>query len=365
MRPTSMATIALVLPVAVHAAKIRVPQDQPTIQAAVDAAQSGDQVLVSKGTYAEVVVVDGRQGITIKGKGKPVLGGGGGIPLSILNAIDVTVDGLTIDGSPDQGLLIAESTGVEVRRCTVRNATNGIRVEGGRGHVIEKNRVEDVGNDGIDFDDLDGTITPVVDSAVRKNRVERVGDDGIELKGSGHLAEKNHVVLAAEDGIGSDDGSANIVIQKNKVERSGETGISVDGSGHRVLKNKMTDSGDEGIQVRGDDHVIEKNKIDRTTDDGIDVENAAGNTLRRNKVKNAGDAGIEVGETDEPGETTDNLLEQNKVTGSANAGLLVSDGANTFRKNKVKKSGTFDLLDDSMTGTNVYERNKFGTEQIL
>ena len=45
---------------AADAATIRVPVDQPTIQAAIDAAATGDTVLVSSGTYTEQIDFRGK-----------------------------------------------------------------------------------------------------------------------------------------------------------------------------------------------------------------------------------------------------------------------------------------------------------------
>lgn len=56
------ATFAAALALAtltVEAATLRVPQEYATIQAAVDAAASGDTVLVGPGTYVENVIIHG------------------------------------------------------------------------------------------------------------------------------------------------------------------------------------------------------------------------------------------------------------------------------------------------------------------
>jgi hypothetical protein len=42
---------------------------------------------------------------------------------------------------------------------------------------------------------------------------------------------------------------------------------------------------------------------------------------------------------------------------------VVADGGNTFRKNRAAESGVFDLVDTAGPGANVYEKNKFGTQQ--
>ena len=55
-------------------ATLRVPQDYPTIQAAVESARPGDEVVISPGTYGGGVFVD--KDLTLRGEGEVILAGG-------------------------------------------------------------------------------------------------------------------------------------------------------------------------------------------------------------------------------------------------------------------------------------------------
>lgn len=76
---------------------LRVPQDYPSIQAAVDAASAGDTVLVKSGTYFESVRL--KSGIRLLGSGATwtILDGGGvaGKLVDFSGATDVVVEGFT------------------------------------------------------------------------------------------------------------------------------------------------------------------------------------------------------------------------------------------------------------------------------
>ncbi len=50
---------AVVLATNAHAAIINVPGDQPTIQAGINAAVNGDEVVVATGTYNETINFNG------------------------------------------------------------------------------------------------------------------------------------------------------------------------------------------------------------------------------------------------------------------------------------------------------------------
>src|SRR5208283_671884 len=71
--------LALISPQLVDAATIHVPADQPTIQAAINAASNGDTVQVAPGTYTENINFNGKA-ITVTSTGGPqvtTINGGG------------------------------------------------------------------------------------------------------------------------------------------------------------------------------------------------------------------------------------------------------------------------------------------------
>ena len=73
---------------------INVPEDQPTIQAAVDVAEPGDLILIAPGTYEEAVDVE-TEDLTIRGldRNEVVLEGG----FELENGIRVLADGVAVE----------------------------------------------------------------------------------------------------------------------------------------------------------------------------------------------------------------------------------------------------------------------------
>ena len=92
------------------AAEINVPADYASIQAAINAASNGDEILVAPGNYAGVSFSD--LSITIRATGSAaetiVEGGPGGLECSVITCYsqgldDVVIDGFTITGGECEG----------------------------------------------------------------------------------------------------------------------------------------------------------------------------------------------------------------------------------------------------------------------
>ena len=110
-------------------ATINVPDDHPTIQEAVDAAEPGDLVLIAPGTYEEAVNVETDE-LTIRG----------------LDRNEVVLDG---GFELDNGIRVVGANGVAIENMTARNYTNNgffwTGVEGYRGSYLTTYRVGDYG----------------------------------------------------------------------------------------------------------------------------------------------------------------------------------------------------------------------------
>ncbi len=119
-------------------ATLRVPDDHPTIQAAVDAAQPGDLVLIAPGTYREAVQVTTDR-LTIRG----------------LDRNEVILDG---DFELDNGIRVLGAKGVAIENMTAVNYVgNGFfwtGVDGYRGSYLTTYRIGDYGV--YAFDSING-----------------------------------------------------------------------------------------------------------------------------------------------------------------------------------------------------------------
>jgi hypothetical protein len=108
---------------------LRVPDDYDTIQAAVDAAEPGDLVLVGPGVYDEAVNVETDR-LTIRG----------------LDRNEVILDG---GFERDNGIRVVGADGVAIENMTARNYTNNgffwTGVEGYRGSYLTTYRTGDYG----------------------------------------------------------------------------------------------------------------------------------------------------------------------------------------------------------------------------
>lgn len=123
----TMCLSALTLLPTVSAAPINVPGDYPTIQQAIDAAISGNTIIVAAGTYYENIVI--HESIILVGEDKEttIIDGSGTGDVVTITADDVTIRGFTMTGlSPASicKLIWAHKSGAQTLGLLFSSQTN-------------------------------------------------------------------------------------------------------------------------------------------------------------------------------------------------------------------------------------------------
>jgi hypothetical protein len=190
---------------------LNVPGDFASIQAAHDAASSGDTILVASGTYVGQITIT--KAITLASHFLPTddegfiattILDGGGAPFVIeipSSAEDGSIiQGFTIQNAEDG---ITPHAEFNLLNCLVRDTKDGVDYEDGSGGLVQFCTFELNGDDGLDLDNDVHLV--IADNVIRNNN-----DDGIEIR----MQDYSGPIL-------------NITITRNEIYGNGEDGIQL------------------------------------------------------------------------------------------------------------------------------------------
>jgi uncharacterized secreted repeat protein (TIGR03808 family) len=318
------------------------------LRRAVDAAtRAGRPCILRAGTLhtAGLRLPDGARLIGFPGATRLVLRGGGPL-IAAESAARITLSGLVFDGADvslesDRGLIDFSNVGeLSISDCAIEHSGGvGLRLRG-CGGWIERNRIQDIAAGGVFTTDANGLV-------IDDNRVERCGDNGIQVWRStggddGTRVSGNRVSdiknISGGDGQYGNGVSifraGGVVVTNNTIRRCAYTAVRNNGgAGVLVSDNSCADLGETAIFAEFDFEgcVIANNSIDGAAC-GVQMVNFAdhkgraavcsGNIIR-NLRPNPNQSGHEFGIKVE----ADATVSGNVIEGAPWVGILVGWGA--------------------------------------
>ncbi len=318
-----------------QANEIRVPSEHATIQAAIDAAKSGDAILVSAGTYRERIAL--KPGIVLKSAGDDAGG-----ELGLKRAEATIIDGGGADGSRTPGVTLAEGATLDGFTVTRVGLYDDARWKKSWEKKGEDQSHDHIGNFGVPAVAVIGMTCRVVNNIVHHN-----GDIGIAIRGvegkacspevSGNTSyrnmgggigsmmgstakiDSNHCFENFFAGIGHDNASPLVTNNHCHDNIRGGIGIS-EGACPTVRGNRCHRNRRAGIGIRTGANtrpIVEGNECEENEMAGIGVKEDARPTLRGNRCLRNKLAGIGCN-------TADLVIEGNHLEGNLKAGIGVS-----------------------------------------
>ena len=315
------------------AEEIIVPDDYPTIQDAIDAANPGDTIFVRSGNYFENIKIL-TQDLTIYGENKEntVIDGGGNDHVIFVNeeAYGLNISDFTIQNNNKHftGLYVySDSTGIEDIIFTDCNI----------GVALRDNTQNIVNN--CDFENNNyGLWTWICSNTVFKNNhIENNTLDGMALQWSTSLnITENNISNNLFDGI-LGISCSEIELYNNKINGNKEFGIQKFNSDkNRIIRNCIERNSNDGMSFYKSckNDMIHNEIINHNNDNGVSLRFfSSGNTITENTIDD-NYLGIDLDFS------SDNSINGNIIIDNRWGGIRLDDSSknNTIRGNTLNTS---------------------------
>ncbi|MBC2696961.1 MAG: hypothetical protein HF975_15200 [ANME-2 cluster archaeon] len=314
------------------------PADYNTIQAAVDAASSGDTIYVYNGRYHENIIIS--KSLTLLGQDEAnvIIDGNRSGNCIKLSSSDVIVNGFTITNASGSGLYAIYSD-LNVGNVTIiDNTKSGIYFYSGKAFTIRNSTIDGNGG-GIIYGGSatgdavveDNIITNNIGSGVSISLAERksatVANNKIN-NNAGSYSDGISVYIAHSGGL--------MTIENNPVTSSGRYGIYLRGGRTEsiVADSSVGSSGSYGLYADSSDLNVENVTITDNTRSGIYFKSGKAFTIRNSTIDGNGGGIIYGG-----GAATGNaVVEDNIITDNTGSGVLISlaeEKSATLKNNKI------------------------------
>jgi len=290
-----------------------VPDDYPTIQSAINAANPGDTVFVSLGTYYENVIVN-----------------------KTLSLLGENWETTIIDGnSSGTSIMCSEESDARICNFTIQNGQNGV------------------------------SLYQTTNITISQNLVQNVSGSGIFIEDSGQAHVKGNEIVNNGVGVASWDYVTDCVFEENNIAGNAEGGINAGESfwlENSIIGNNITDNQYYGISLysyhaMASGNSIVGNSIANNEGGILLYSSCVNNTVSENNISANAGWGISL----ESG-SSNNTISGNIITDNEN-GILMNTGMsicsnNSVVRNKLEANDGYGILlqyaiNNSLSGNNI------------
>ena len=328
---------------------IEVPSDYSTIQGAIDAAATGDTVLVMTGTWDAQVTIN--KDITLRGNDQltTILKNSRGSVVVRVTSPGVTINNLWIIGDLGKvGISASDVYDLRVDKVTISNCGTGMEALVGTRLTVSACIFKDNAGSGLR---VAGSNNPRFDAIVIKDSTFSSNS------GDGMLLEY----------------CTNIELDRLVVTNNVRDGIVTQKASWAHLRNSTLQANAVGLRLKDSNGWnVEDNLINRNMQDGIEL-NFSGsdidNVLRRNLIsENSKEGGSSYSGVSFLGrDASDTLLEENTIKLNPIGVSFTSQSGgcwhNTLRLNTITKCD-YGIWENSDTGPNTFLLNNFVDNSI-
>jgi parallel beta-helix repeat protein len=289
-----------------YSSGIRVPEQYPTIQAAINAAKTGDTIFVASGTYVERISVN--KTVTLKGQNRnnTIIDGNQGTgPVVLINVSKVSIVGFTIRNScvACYGVYIQNSVNSSIRENIFTKNNRGIFITGCTNIMVANNVVSNDSGTSI-------YIGNSVNVTLRNN--ELIGNAyGLGVAGRS-ISEYAHDI----DVSNTIDGKPiyYFVNQSNKIVPANAGFVGVVNSVNITVKDMTLSNNRQGLLFAYTKNSTIQNVTVANNIGGILLFYSSNNNIFNNTITSSRDFGISISSYSNNNTVSNNFILKNKST---------------------------------------------------